>query len=253
MGQFFFVDSHQIELLRWDSSIEDFMAEGSIEAVEREKLIDGVIKLRFDDRLGAYPDEQLDLWRSLSNYVTRAVLERVNSAARRISSLSDELPLGMRDVPARPSKRPNVVSRNAAHLEAAMERAAHEEQNPTPTFDDWLATLRPQFATIPTRAAPPNSTPAEVTRHNIDKSYTLTSLLATQYANGKKKQFYYRIMNTYYSSFSKRLSVIVGRVSAGIFGISRRSVVCRLRAVEALRHTVVSVRDGNRFTYRSVS
>jgi hypothetical protein len=114
------------------------------------------------------------------------VLERVNSPARRISALSDELPAGMSDVPARASKRPNVVSRNPQHIAAAIEKSVAEESNPTPTFDDWLATLRPRFVAVPTRLAPSSCSPAELTRHSIDKSYTLTSLLQGVYNNGRR-------------------------------------------------------------------
>jgi hypothetical protein len=52
MGHFLFVDSHHVEVYRWDKTLEDMLPEGGIAVDERERLIDGVIKLRFDDRLG---------------------------------------------------------------------------------------------------------------------------------------------------------------------------------------------------------
>ena len=48
-----------------------------------------------------------------------------------------------------------------------------------------LATMRPRFADVPQRAAPPGCSAAELTRHSIDKSYALQLMLERTYNNGR--------------------------------------------------------------------
>lgn len=180
MGQFVFAAAHDVFVFKWDDSVEDMHEDDAINADERARLVDGVLKLRFDDGLGTYPSDQTSQWNKLTNFITPAALARLNSSSGRVSSLADELPAGMSDVPERAWKRPRVVSRSRATM-----RAARDAPTPAvPTFGEWVATLKPRFTAIPTHMAPPDATPADITKHNLDKSYTLTQLLSAVYENG---------------------------------------------------------------------
>jgi hypothetical protein len=55
---------------------------------------------------------------------------------------------------------------------------------------DWdkikpVEAMRLQLAAIPKRLAPPGATPAEVSQHNIDRSYTLDEILRLHCGGGE--------------------------------------------------------------------
>lgn len=132
MGRFVHIAAHQVEVHRWDRDVEDMLPDDAIAPAERERLINGVLRMQFDERLGPYPSEQLEQWQQLCNFITPAVLQRLNSPSQRISSLADALPAGMSDVPERDTQRPNVVSRNAAVAAAAADA---DRRADLPKFD----------------------------------------------------------------------------------------------------------------------
>ena len=153
------------------------------------RLVDGVLKLRFDGQLGSYPRSQRSAWTRLTTHVSDALLARLEPpgtfgarsrawsdgefAARRVSSVADELPRGMRDVPVPAQKRPDIVSNSA---EAAARRRADKPDGEMPSVDDWAATMRPQFVQVPERMVPADCSPAEVTQHMLDRVRGATAI-----------------------------------------------------------------------------
>jgi A1 cistron-splicing factor AAR2 len=173
-GQFVFVKAQQVLVQQWNVATEDLCDLASADDVARVR--DAVAAHHFDRTLGTYPSAQLDMWHKLTAYITLPTLARLSSPSGRLSALADELPPGMRDVPARDSQRPSVVSRNAEHASAAAATDAG-----VPSFDAWVQTMKPRFSAVPERLVPPNCSAQERTRHMLDKSFALNSFLETSF------------------------------------------------------------------------
>ena len=173
MGQFIYVRARDVLVQRWDPETEDLC--DLADADDAVRVRDAVLALQFDRALGTYPSVQLDMWLRLTAYINVALLQRVSSASGRVTALADELPPGMSDVPARASQRPAVVTRNAALAAAAAE--ANAAAAAVPTFEAWVATMKPRFSAVPERLVPANCDAAQRTLHMLDKSFALTSFL----------------------------------------------------------------------------
>jgi len=96
MGRFIFFKERQVVVMKWDKNVEDMMLDAQLSSDEVGTLTHAVLGLQFDDRLGAFPAEQSEVWKGLSDHISSGVLTRVSPTSGRISSLADELPAGER-------------------------------------------------------------------------------------------------------------------------------------------------------------
>jgi A1 cistron-splicing factor AAR2 len=180
-GQFIVALPQQVISLRWDAETEDLRA--VTDADDAERVRDAVLAFRLDRNLGTYPSAQIEVWSKLTAYISGATLRLVSSTSGRLSSLADELPPGMRDVPTRESVRPVVVTRNAERAQALAEGndAVTNAAAAMPSFEGWVASMKPRFSDVPQRLVPANCSAAERTFHMLDKSFALDSFIEQRF------------------------------------------------------------------------
>lgn len=167
--------------LRWDAETEDLCP--LTDPDDAERVRDAVLAFRMDRNLGTYPSAQIDMWSKLTAYISPATLRMVSSTSGRLSSLADELPPGMRDVPSRADVRPVVVTRNAERAQALADGSdpVANAAAAMPSFDDWVASMKPRFSDVPQRLLPANCSAADRTFHMLDKSFALDSFIEQQF------------------------------------------------------------------------
>eukprot|EP00055_Hartaetosiga_balthica_P005444 m.15971 g.15971 ORF g.15971 m.15971 type:complete len:394 (-) comp4551_c0_seq1:123-1304(-) len=130
--------------------------------------IDNDDKLRIKDDLqnldrylGKYPDEQLRSWTSLTKFITHPTLQRVQPTCGYVSSA------------------PIMQG-----VSGVMGKRGSKEESGAQKFKDSWKHLQPvdgtsfSFTSIPTRLFPPGCSGADLTKHSMDKSYTLEYVLS---------------------------------------------------------------------------
>ena len=106
-----------------------------------------------DRFLGPYPYENFKKWVSLTNHITKDVLERVQPKCKKISSVT-ELPIDPQYPGVSDSASENAV------LSVGL--------NPDAVF---------QFTKFPKHRYPEGASPMEISKHSMDSSYALSCML----------------------------------------------------------------------------
>ena len=106
-----------------------------------------------DRFLGPYPYENFKKWVSLTNHITKDLLERVQPKCKKISSVT-ELPIDPQYPGVSGSASENAV------LSVGL--------NPDAVF---------QFTKFPKHRYPEGASPMEISKHSMDSSYALSCML----------------------------------------------------------------------------
>ncbi|XP_012231485.1 protein AAR2 homolog [Linepithema humile] len=163
----FFHDFKKCEFLvkRWDSKEEDISSEPvSEETIQRLK--DNLKEL--DRYLGPYPYEMLKQWTTLTNGITVSV-------AARCSPLCGYVRSALELEHCSDASRPRGGASCSKQKRFRRLTEAKEDQ--------LLPNLKPKPGTelrlteIPNKHYPDNATPSEITRHSLDSSYALDTIL----------------------------------------------------------------------------
>lgn len=156
----------EVVIKRWDRSLEDIKEE-IISDEEMEEKRSSLKEL--DPFLGAYPYEHFKKWVSLTNQITHDLVLRVQPQCGKIASAAQLVP----DEVTR-------TTSDRAKLKPREEGSSAEDNLPRMHTQPGTA-LR--FSSIPKKKYPPGATPAEITKHSMDHSFLLTSLINSNYAN----------------------------------------------------------------------
>ncbi|XP_029211693.2 LOW QUALITY PROTEIN: protein AAR2 homolog [Acropora millepora] len=149
-GMFFFSKRQDIFVMKWDAVSEDVVEIG-IDEEEKEKYREGLQEM--DRFLGPYPYENFKKWVSLTNHITKDLLERVQPKCKKISSVT-ELPIDPQYPGVSGSASENAV------LSVGL--------NPDAVF---------QFTKFPKHRYPEGASPMEISKHSMDSSYALSCML----------------------------------------------------------------------------
>ena len=148
-------------------------------------------KREFDRFLGPYPYDEYKRWISLANNLNEQYLLKLMPASKIISSGSILIGQPYCTTKAKESMKLDVIHEDEAQL--ADELAKHqakadlfvvpasleEAEKRLPEMEQ-VKSEQIHFSKMPTQAYPMGCTPAEITKHCIDKSYRLDLLIAQQ-------------------------------------------------------------------------
>lgn len=163
-GFFHFFRAREVLIKKWDPLLEDVKDEkvSTEEVEERRKMLQ-----ELDPFLGVYPYENFKKWVSLTNEVTESLVEKISPLCGKISSAAQLVP---DDASRTTSERAKLKER---------EEVGSAEQNLPRMHSKPGTALR--FSEIPKQSYPEGASPAEITRHSMDKSYLLATFLASNY------------------------------------------------------------------------
>lgn len=170
MGFFLCLQQRELTVLRWNSVREEVdlspAPEAEVEAM-RANLQD------LDQFLGPYPYATLKKWISLTNFISEATMERLQPESRQICAFSEVLPvLSLKHTKDRVGQN---LPRCGTECKSYQEGLARlPEMKPK-------AGTEIRFSELPTQMFPAGATPAEITRHSMDLSYALETVLSKQF------------------------------------------------------------------------
>lgn len=183
MGFFLSLQQRGLTVLRWNAIREEVDLSPAPEA-EVEAMRANLPEL--DQFLGPYPYATLKKWISLTNFVSEATMEKLQPESQQICAFSDVLPvLSMKHTKDRVGQN---LPRCGTECKSYQEGLARlPEMKPR-------AGTEIRFSELPTQMFPAGATPAEITRHSMDLSYALETVLSKQFPSspqdvlGEKQQ-----------------------------------------------------------------
>ncbi|XP_026359209.2 protein AAR2 homolog isoform X1 [Ursus arctos] len=170
MGFFLSLQQRELMVLRWNAVREEVDLSPAPEA-EVEAMRANLQEL--DQFLGPYPYATLKKWISLTNFISEATMEKLQPESRQICAFSEVLPvLSMKHTKDRVEQN---LPRCGTECKSYQEGLARlPEMKPR-------AGTEIRFSELPTQMFPAGATPAEITRHNMDLSYALETVLSKQF------------------------------------------------------------------------
>ncbi|XP_045207760.2 protein AAR2 homolog [Mercenaria mercenaria] len=175
----FFYNFKQKEVLvkRWDKYNED-ISEGPVSPEDRERVASNMKEL--DQYLGPYPYDSYKKWVSLTNHITDDLLSRLQPECGTITSVTQfESPFSN-----------SQMRREAAEKKLSEEGHSEEEktnaQKGLPKLTK-VAGTEMRFTKIPKQRYPKDATPQDITRHSMDSSYMLETLLKSVYSKNNNE------------------------------------------------------------------
>ncbi|EDQ92873.1 uncharacterized protein MONBRDRAFT_21032 [Monosiga brevicollis MX1] len=179
IGYFVHTAPGDVLIFKWDPT-EEHIVNTHADADQQQRVRDDYVGL--DPYLAAYPlEETLSTWISLTSKITRATLARLQPTCEYISSAT-ELE-GAQVLTSRRSDRPDQAAAGTEEQPATPAQSIFETHK-----DAWrdmrpASTVQIPFVQVPRRLFPPGATPAQVTQHSLDRSYTLQQVLTSHFAH----------------------------------------------------------------------
>jgi len=149
-GMFFYSKRLDIVVMRWDAVAED-VVEVTTNEEEKDKYRQGLQDM--DRFLGPYPYENFKKWVSLTNHITKDLLERVQPLCKKISSVTE---------------LPQEPRHSRASASATEDAVLLLQQNPDTVI---------RFTAFPKQKYPEGASPAEISKFSMDSSYAVDCLL----------------------------------------------------------------------------
>lgn len=232
----------EVKVLKWDVKEEQFNILGRDEA---SAYVKGVKEFAFDGSLGAYPQERLEKWKHLSNFLTPELCAKIQPIGAFIAATGKAL--------TREEQRQLDEAMDEMGL-AETERQKETFSLETPCY----------YSDIPRSVIPENATPAQITMANMDKSAVL-ELLANKSYDGNwnlvlgELQFAFVcfLLGQSFESFEqwkKLLSLLLGCESA-VYEAKRETFwidflnVLELHLREAPDDFFIDIVEGNNFLH----
>ncbi|XP_031107171.1 protein AAR2 homolog isoform X1 [Ipomoea triloba] len=170
---FFIVASHSEVIVRkWDQKEERFV---KLSEEDEERYGQAVRRLEFDRQLGPYMLNQYGDWRHLSNYITKAIIERLEPIGGEISVSSE--PDSISNIP-----------------KTAMEKALAEQLRNSTFSRPVEKSERPvekserkgcYFTPIPRLIKHKGLSGHDLTNMNLDKTQVLETIIAKEYGGNE--------------------------------------------------------------------
>lgn len=171
-GFFLNLQQRDLRLLRWDQAKEEV---DLTPAPDNETKAMKANLQEMDKFLGPYPYDTLKKWISLTNFINELVIQRLQPESGQICAFSEVLPV----VPGKYTK--DRVEQNLPRYDTEC-RSYAEGLARLPKMQIKAGT-EIRFTEIPKQMYPEGATPEEVTRHSMDLSYALETVINKQYAS----------------------------------------------------------------------
>ncbi|XP_019368595.1 PREDICTED: protein AAR2 homolog [Gavialis gangeticus] len=171
-GFFLSLRRRDLRVLRWDPASEQ--VDLSPAPAEQSEAIQANL-LEMDPFLGPYPYDTLKKWVSLSSCISEAVMQTLQPESGQVCAFSEVLP---------------VLAGTHAKDRAEQNRPPYDTE--CKSYAEGLARLpemKPKagteirFTEVPTQMYPNGATPEEITRHNMDLSYALETVINKRYSS----------------------------------------------------------------------
>ncbi|XP_064402615.1 protein AAR2 homolog [Halichondria panicea] len=175
-GFLHFFKQKELVVRRWDKSLEVISSEGIL-SEDEDRLRISLMDL--DSSLGAYPYESLKKWVSLSNYVTEEIVATVRPHNGCVSSVTQ---VRSDDVHSEKLQKESTQESSSEQLFAGVGYFTAESINSTDSQSTPQCTLQAEpdsvlrFHLVSTKY-PKDSTPAQISHHCMDFSFTLEEML----------------------------------------------------------------------------
>ena len=172
-GFFHNFKSREILVKRWSQKDEDIADERYTDPEEIARYRDTLRDL--DRFLGPYPYESFKKWLSLSNQINERVLEKLMPECGKILSATQ---LESDEATRTTADRAKIAeSRKTDNPDGVLTAEMAEQQLPKMHQKSGTAI---RFSAIP-KSYPEGATPSEITKHSLDSSYALQTLIDTHY------------------------------------------------------------------------
>lgn len=148
-GLFLYTSRRDIMVLKWSTATEDLVEKATNEE-EIDRYRQGLQDM--DRFLGPYPHENLKKWVSLTNHITKELLERIQPRCKKISSVIE--------LPQEPQHTRNTGS-------PSKDAILSLQQDPETVI---------RFTEFPRQNYPEGATPMEISKYCIDSSHVLGCL-----------------------------------------------------------------------------
>ncbi|XP_074148661.1 protein AAR2 homolog [Sminthopsis crassicaudata] len=170
-GFFVTLPPRGLRLLRWDAAREEL----DLSPPPEERLEAARANLRELDRfLGPYPYELLKKWVSLSSCLSAEAVQRLQPESGQICAFSEVLPvLPLRHTKDRAERGPPPCAAECKSYREGLARLPQMEQK---------AGTEIRFTKLPKQPYPDGASPAEITKHSMDLSYALETVISRQRA-----------------------------------------------------------------------
>ncbi|XP_034643669.1 protein AAR2 homolog isoform X1 [Trachemys scripta elegans] len=171
-GFFLSLQQRDLQILHWNSLNEEVdLTPASEEEIEimRSNLQE------MDKFLGPYPYETLKKWISLTNFISEPVMKKLQPESGQICAFSEVLP---------------VLA--GKHTKDRAEQNLPRYDTECKSYAEGLARLPKmklkagteiRFTEMPKQMYPDGATPEEITRHSMDLSYALETVINKQYSS----------------------------------------------------------------------
>lgn len=159
-GFFHHFAQREIIAKRFDPKEEVFVSDVSNEDIERFRLD----LQNLDKNLGAYPYDSWKKWVSLSSIISSETVSRLEPISGQIHSVTELLPNSVGD--HIDEQETSIRCQNSEEREANL--LPNMKVNPAGAI---------RYSTIPRRKYPSGSTPAQITKYNMDASHQLKTFL----------------------------------------------------------------------------
>lgn len=166
-GFFYFFKPKELLVKSWNVQVEDVSQEVATE--EETERFRGNLMGDLDQFLGPYDYEMYQRWKSLTDYISAEVVNRLNPKTGRINSAAQLIPQTFRSTTKNNSDdtvSSTTVDRDDKKLSSLLPEM-EEDSNTAINF-----TKLKHF-----KLHPENSTAAEISRHSIDRSFALEQLM----------------------------------------------------------------------------
>lgn len=168
IGFFHNFQPQEIVVKVWNSDKEELehkdITEEEIQRIKEDQQ-------NLDSYLGSYPYDVLELWRKLTTHITDQVVSKLSPDSRVIRS-------ALELVPEDNSTNTNANQNMRRKLKSKWGRPQNEEEKEDSLLPHLIPTPGTEIKySHPKEIYPPHSTPAEITKHLMDKTYALEQII----------------------------------------------------------------------------
>ncbi|XP_033757862.1 protein AAR2 homolog [Pecten maximus] len=174
-GFFYNFKQREIVVRKWDNQLED-IGESDVSPEDMQRYHDNTQEM--DKFLGPYPYNNYKTWVSLSSYITGDLACRLSPEKGKIASVSEFVSDKSTSQSRKENNENNGSFNKSGTFTSEGPVSFQEAEDRLPDMKTTPGTSL-RFSAIPKNKCPPGSSPAEITKHNIDSSYTLEYVLLT--------------------------------------------------------------------------
>ncbi|KAG8221905.1 hypothetical protein J437_LFUL006724 [Ladona fulva] len=159
---------------RWDRKSESLSSE-VIKAEEVSRLKSNILNL--DKFLGPYPLDVWKTWKSLTNKISEELVKKLSPQSGEVRSALELVPCDKEN--AKSSEESKTPSRRLSGRKyKRLSTLGDKEEALLPQMKP-VAGTELRFTPIPEQHFPEGASPSEITRHSLDSSYVLETILSS--------------------------------------------------------------------------